>query len=166
MGERIDPMRILTATLATLLLLLAGCASLQIQDDDYFITKTGKVLARIPLALVTIGLSEVTYACDRSADPAGCYGQARQGYRQGFAALQQTNPPLQQTSPQQRTGCLLCGRPNAGYTPAQRPPPPTAGKHCTTTRSGDYYYTHCQRNAQSRNCTTSRVGDTYYTNCY
>jgi hypothetical protein len=72
-------MRLLAAALAALL--LAGCASLKIQDDDHLMTKTTKALLRIPVAVLSSGRSEQVYACDRGSNPTGC----RQGLRMAWA---------------------------------------------------------------------------------
>ena len=64
------------STLAALLVLsLAGCTRLrvlQLQDDDSAAVTTGKVAGRCVLAPLTLGGSEVVYACarDRAAEPA------------------------------------------------------------------------------------------------
>jgi hypothetical protein len=50
------------------LLLTAGCASLKVQNDDGFATAAGKVAFRLPLAVATLGISEI--AIDGNADKA------------------------------------------------------------------------------------------------
>lgn len=51
-------MRILI-TLGITVLMTTGCASLAWHDDDSVEAKTGKTLARIPLGLATLGMSEL-----------------------------------------------------------------------------------------------------------
>ena len=54
----------------TLLLLVpvTGCAAFLIQPEDSTAMKAAKVAARVPLALVSLGESEVVYYCARGLD--------------------------------------------------------------------------------------------------
>ena len=55
--------------LALLLVIpLTGCAALLIEPEDSTATKAGKFTARVPLALVSVGFSEVAYHCARNTD--------------------------------------------------------------------------------------------------
>ena len=47
---------------------LTGCAGLLIAPEDSRLTKAGKVAARIPVALVSVGLSEFLYRCEQETD--------------------------------------------------------------------------------------------------
>jgi hypothetical protein len=51
--------------LITFSILTFGCASLQIQNDDSFPMKLTKVTGRVPLGLLTFGLSEAYYSIER-----------------------------------------------------------------------------------------------------
>ena len=56
--------------LALLLVIpLTGCAALLIQPEDSTAIKAGKFTARVPLALVSVGLSEIAYHCAGEIDP-------------------------------------------------------------------------------------------------
>ena len=57
-------------SLVTLLLLvpLTGCAAFLIQPEDSTATKAAKITARVPLALVSVGNSEIIYYCARGLD--------------------------------------------------------------------------------------------------
>lgn len=68
--------------LVLLAALLPGCASLRVEPSDHPAKKVAKVSARIPLAILTLGASEIGYACDRTADPLGCRRQAAAAYHQ------------------------------------------------------------------------------------
>ncbi len=46
-------------------LTLTGCAALLIQPDDSTATTAAKVAGRVPLALATVGISEIAYSCAR-----------------------------------------------------------------------------------------------------
>jgi hypothetical protein len=58
-------MRLLLSLFLFASLALTGCAELLIQPDDSRATTAAKVAARVPLAVATIGVSEMAYACAR-----------------------------------------------------------------------------------------------------
>jgi hypothetical protein len=58
-------MRRLAATVS-LFAFLSGCAALRIDDADPAAVKVGKGVARVPLAVTTLGMSEFVYARDRA----------------------------------------------------------------------------------------------------
>ncbi len=60
----------MTRSFLTLLLLvpLTGCAALLIQPEDSTAIKAAKVAARVPLALGSVGNSEIGYHCARQPD--------------------------------------------------------------------------------------------------
>ena len=60
----------------TLLLVisLTGCAALLIQPEDSTAIKAGKFTARVPLALVSLGRSEIVYYCAQEIDPPTALG--------------------------------------------------------------------------------------------
>jgi hypothetical protein len=64
------------------ILAVSGCASLRIETADSTGAKAAKVMARVPLAVMSLGASELAYACDRSADPVACRQQVSQAYVQ------------------------------------------------------------------------------------
>src|SRR3990167_11543900 len=45
--------------LLSALLLLSGCSTLVIQDHDTPLTVTGKIAARVPFAILSVGTSEI-----------------------------------------------------------------------------------------------------------
>ncbi len=47
---------------------LTGCAGVLMEPEDSRLTKAGKVAARIPVALVSLGLSELMYLCAQETD--------------------------------------------------------------------------------------------------
>ena len=57
--------RIILAILV-MLIALAGCASLQIEDSDSAGTKLTKGILRVPVAILTVGTSEWYYATERT----------------------------------------------------------------------------------------------------
>ncbi len=69
-------MRHLLSLLLVAPLTLTGCAALLIQPDDSTATTAAKVAGRVPLALATVGFSEIVYSCARggwAADSAAAY---------------------------------------------------------------------------------------------
>jgi hypothetical protein len=74
-------------------LVLAGCAGWQIRPGDSTTVKAAKVVARIPVALASGGMSEMLYGCARDrggseADLEACHAAAGATLR---AALAQTS---------------------------------------------------------------------------
>ncbi len=57
-----------------LVVALTGCAALLIQPEDSTAIKAGKFTARVPLALVSLGRSEIAYHCAREIDPPTALG--------------------------------------------------------------------------------------------
>ncbi len=69
-------MRHLLSLLLVAPLTLTGCAALLIQPDDSTATTAAKVAGRVPLALATVGFSEIVYSCARggwAAEPLPAY---------------------------------------------------------------------------------------------
>ncbi len=62
-------MRLLLSLFLFASLALTGCAELLIQPDDSRATTAAKVAARVPMAVATIGVSEMAYACARGDWP-------------------------------------------------------------------------------------------------
>ena len=61
-------------TLFALSIFMSGCASLQIQKDNSVAMKLTKGFLRVPLGLLTIGMSEVYYGIERKMKSwLGCY---------------------------------------------------------------------------------------------
>ena len=54
------------AAAVSVLALLSGCAALRIDDADPPAVKVGKGVARVPLAVTTLGMTELVYARDRA----------------------------------------------------------------------------------------------------
>ncbi len=48
---------------------LTGCAGLLVHSEDSRLTKAGKVAARIPLAISTLGISEALHFCAGGTEP-------------------------------------------------------------------------------------------------
>ena len=56
--------------LALLLVIsLTGCAGVLIEPEDSRLTKAGKVAARVPFAVLTVGISETAFSCVRDTKP-------------------------------------------------------------------------------------------------
>ena len=62
-------MRLLLSLFLFASLALTGCAVLLIQPDDSRATTAAKVAARVPMAVATIGVSEIADACARGDWP-------------------------------------------------------------------------------------------------
>ncbi len=60
-----------------LVISLTGCAGVLIEPEDSRLTKAGKVAARIPVALVTLGVSEFAYLCAKETDPPSAFAADR-----------------------------------------------------------------------------------------
>ncbi len=59
-------------TIALLLVIpLTSCQTLLIEPEDSMARKAAKISARVPMAVATVGITELRYLCARSEDATG-----------------------------------------------------------------------------------------------
>ena len=90
-----------------------GCAALQINPWDHPAKKTAKIAVRVPIAIVTFRVSELDFACRRSADPERCWQEVN-------AAFQQAGIAMQEAQRQQEEAALKQAQINALNASAER----------------------------------------------
>ena len=66
-------LKILDDLIIVLLLVisLTSCQTLLIEPEDSTAQKAGKIAARVPMAVATLGFTEIQYLCARSGDMTG-----------------------------------------------------------------------------------------------
>jgi hypothetical protein len=56
-----------------LVISLTSCQTLLIEPEDSTAQKAGKIAARVPMAVATLGITELQYLCARSGDMTGTH---------------------------------------------------------------------------------------------
>jgi hypothetical protein len=113
---------------------LCGCAGMKVHDDDSFPTAAGKVILRVPLAVATVGISEI--AIDGNADKAatadyGRYlaGEVEAGRMSSDQAAQAYGFRVSQLNQAEATRAVLIG----AILGAASQPAPTRTYNCWQT---------------------------------
>lgn len=137
-----------TMIVLALLLTVTGCSHLILKDYDSTAERTGKIAARVLLAPITLGMSELAihevkaeYACQ---DEGGWYfmGACRENSDANRNRAMMLMPGMMNSNSQYFNRTIpppVVPAPSQLYQPQQYRPP----VHCTTQTYGTQAYTNC-----------------------
>ena len=100
-------------TAAMLAMLGIGCRGLMIQPGDGSALAASKVAARVPLAVVSVGMSEIQYACVRNNAPTegvnAAWNNCNRGMAQFGAAMAESSRSRESHEVSCQTTCYPIG---------------------------------------------------------
>ncbi len=145
-------MRSIMITLSLALLVLGGCSSLILREDDSGLETTGKVVARVLLCPVTICLSELEISETRQREIRAWKEQEYRHWLSTLSPEQRAQEYALEQARIQAAGQALMGLGFSGGPFRTTPIPSSAPAY--------------QPQSNPRTCTYNAIGQTLYQNCY